>query len=105
MKYHKRLNVVEAEQIEIRRKVSVNISGSLTLTAETMADPGEWLVTGALGDKWLCGDDVFRRLYRADIPIAAGECTCCTRCPRPAETTGPQAELQMCWYCLRGHSA
>lgn len=28
----------------------LNVSGSLELTATTIADQGEWLVTGALGE-------------------------------------------------------
>jgi len=57
-KFRKRPVVIDAERITEETRVDTR-EGTLT------GYPGEWLITGIHGEKYPCGDDIFRQTYEA----------------------------------------
>ena len=58
-KFRKKSVVIDAERIteEVRIK---------TREGELTGYPGEWLITGVHGEKYPCGDDLFRATYEPE---------------------------------------
>jgi hypothetical protein len=55
-KYRKKPIIVEAERIT--SPITVR-----TLEGKMYGYPGDWLITGVIGEKYVCRDEVFRRTY------------------------------------------
>jgi hypothetical protein len=57
MQYRKKPVVIEAEQI--REKIEIK-----TREGTLYGYPGEWLITGIQGEKYPCGDEIFKATYQ-----------------------------------------
>ena len=44
-----------------------------TLEGAMTARPGDWIITGIMGEKYPCNDEIFRRTYEPAGPRAEGE--------------------------------
>ncbi len=55
-KYRKKPVVIEAYQTD--KEVFIH-----TLEGEMRADPGDWIITGVMGEKYPCKPDIFKATY------------------------------------------
>lgn len=55
-KFRKKPIIIEAERIT--DKIEIN-----TREGTLFGYPGEWLITGIQGEKYPCGDEIFRKTY------------------------------------------
>lgn len=76
-RYHRRDNIVEAEQFYPERRPWpagvhdwFNGKGWYIQTLEGLADvrPSDWIITGVAGEKYPCRDDIFQATYEALEP-------------------------------------
>lgn len=58
MKFRKKPVVIDA--VRITEEVEID-----TREGTLKGYPGEWLITGIHGEKYPCGDDIFRQTYEA----------------------------------------
>ena len=56
--YHKRRIVVDAEQLNASESIEISDGSQLT------GRPGDWLITGPGGDRWVVAADIFERTYK-----------------------------------------
>lgn len=62
-RFRKRPVIIDA--VRIRNRVTIK-----TREGTLKAHPGDWLVTGVAGEKYPCGDDVFRATHEPVTPEA-----------------------------------
>ena len=55
-KFRKRPVVIEAYQTEVRFLIET-LEGTMT------ASPGDWVITGVMGEEYPCKDEIFRKTY------------------------------------------
>lgn len=55
-KFRKRPVIIEAYQTEVECHIS-------TLEGVMKASPGDWIITGVLGEKYPCKPDIFEKTY------------------------------------------
>ena len=60
---------VEIEAIRITEKIEIQ-----TREGTLFGYPGEWLLTGVEGEKYPCGDEIFRKTY---VPSGDDKCSYC----------------------------
>jgi len=58
--YFKKPFLVDAEQSEIEKKISIH-DGSNFLIAK----PGDWIITDSFGKSWVVNNDIFKSTYEA----------------------------------------
>jgi len=62
-RFRKRPVIIDA--VRIRNRVTIK-----TREGTLKGYPGEWLITGVAGERYPCGDDIFRATYEPVTPEA-----------------------------------
>jgi hypothetical protein len=81
---------VEIEAVRITKKTEIQ-----TREGILYGYPGEWLITGVQGEKYPCGDEIFRQTYQ---PSGPDKCRYCIYGPRHEEHEAPCDMHETCVF-------